>query len=152
MIRLCEDVPVAVSRQDESAEAAGGWGPVVTGCVALAVAAGGWVATGATSGVLRIVCGLLTLVAGGYAVYLFGLLLMFVVVRRFFERGGPEGVSGRIPWSVWVLTPTLVVSWALWAWLAGYDSEQWLWTGISVAMTSVVIVLAFIRPRRDAGS
>jgi hypothetical protein len=82
-------------------------------------------------------------------VYLFGLLLMFVVVRRFFEHGGPGGVGDRIPWSVWVLIPALVVSWALWAWLAGYDAEQWWWTGISVTVASVVIVLALVRRRRD---
>ena len=125
---------------------------MITGCAALAVAGGGWVATGATSGVLRIVCELVTLAAGGYAAYLLGMLLMFVVISRIIDslgRGGPEGVRDRIPWFVWVLSAVLVVSWALWAWLAGYDAEQWWWTGISVAVASVAIVLAFVRRRRD---
>jgi hypothetical protein len=116
---------------------------VISGCLALAVAAGGWVATGATSGALRIVCGLVTLVAGGYVVYLLGVLLLFAVAVRFFDRGGGEGL--RIPWFVWTLIPVVVFSWAVWSWLAGYDAEQWLWTGVSMAVFSGGLVLAFVR-------
>lgn len=140
------------SRQHESPQTTGGWGLVVTGCVALALAVGGWVATGATTGVLRVVCGLVTLVAGGYALYLLGLLLLFVVVSRVIDRvgrGGPEGIRDRVPWFVWVVTAVLVASWALWSWLAGYDGAQWWWSGIPVAAASVAIVLAFLRRRRD---
>jgi Na+/melibiose symporter-like transporter len=68
---------------------------------------------------------------------------MMVVVIRFFDRGMAEGA--RIPWFVWVVIPVLVVSWALWSWLAGYDAEQWLWTATSMAVFSVGIVLAFFR-------
>jgi hypothetical protein len=123
--------------------ATGDWGLVITGCAALAIAAGGWVATGRTSGVLRILWGLATLVAGAYVIYLVGLLVVFVVVKRFFDRGAGEGA--RIPWFVWVLIPVVVVSWALWSWLAGYDAEQWLWTGSSMAVFSVGLAIAFAR-------
>jgi hypothetical protein len=133
----------AIKQGTFAPQATGDWGLVVTGCVALAIAVGGWVATGKTSGVLRIVCGLATLAAGGYVVYLLGLLLMMVVVIRFFDRGMAE--DARIPWFVWVVIPVLVVSWALWSWLAGYDAEQWLWTATSMAVFSVGIVLAFFR-------
>jgi hypothetical protein len=91
---------VSGPKQDESTEAPRDWGLIITAFGALALAAVGWVATGATGGALRVVCELVILIAGAYAVCLLGLLLTFAVSSRIIDRlgrGGPERVGDRVP-------------------------------------------------------
>ncbi len=135
-------------------------GLLVQTCVVVAVAVTAFVATSLTGGALSVVFGVITLVTGLYGAYLLCLLAAPFVFIWFFENVlhvGMEGrrpatrrASARLPRFIWVGVPVLAALWAVGAWLYGYDAAQWLSTGVSFAAGTVIVVVAFARPRRGA--
>lgn len=135
----------------ESAEEGAG-SPLVSGAVSAAVALAGWVGTDATSGWLRIVLGLATLPALAYAVYTLGLVVGFLAVKRVIDAIVGDPLAAVRSLFVWILMPTLVASWALWAWLAGFDASQWAWTGASLGAGTLILLLVLLPRRRGSVS
>ena len=123
---------------------------MVAGAVVGAVGLVGWVGTRATSGWLQVVLGLVTLAALAYAVFTLGLVAAFVVMKWVVDGDGRLASAVRRAWFVWILVPVLLVSWALWGWLAGYDASQWDWTASSVGVgVLVLMLLGVLFGRRD---
>jgi hypothetical protein len=126
---------------------------VAAGAVVGAVGLAGWVGAEATHGWLRVVLGIVSLIALAYAVFTLGLVGAFLVMRWVVDGDGRLAGTVQRAWFVWILVPILVVSWALWGWLAGYDASQWAWTGASLAGGAVVLVLlGLLLGARDLGS
>lgn len=126
--------------------------PVAAAAVATALSVAGWIATNATDGWLRIVVGVATVAALGYALYVAAVLVLWFVLDRAVDsvvRPRREGILTRLPWFVWMAIPLLIGGWALWAWLAGYDAAQWLWTGVALALVLLVVVAPHFRHRRS---
>jgi hypothetical protein len=140
--------PREVPESPEDAELEDG-NPILLGCFAAALAVGGWVATDATHGLLRIVCGVVTVAATGVAIYLFVLLVITVVGGRAmdsFARGRLNPTTKRIMSFIWIaVVPVLCIGWAVTRLLSGYDADEWLWSGAAVAAASAVILLAVRR-------
>lgn len=115
--------------------------PVVAGAVVGAVGLACWVGAEATSGWLRVALGLVAVVALAYAVFTLGLVAAFLVMKWVVDGDGRLAGRVRRAWYVWILVPILLVGWAVWGWLAGYDASQWAWTGASVGIGLVVLAL-----------
>jgi hypothetical protein len=135
------------ARTPGDSEAGGTHSPVVSGVVAGAIALVGWIGTDSTSGWLRIVLGLVTVIALAYAVYTLGLVVCFLAVKQVIDQRAGGSLSGPQKLLVWILIPIVTITWALWAWLAGFDASQWARTGASLG-AGTLILLMVLRPSR----
>jgi hypothetical protein len=91
-------------------------------------------------------------VAGIYALYTIGVLVIWFglgrIVNNITQPKRPSPTAGdRLPWFVWIGLPAFSGTWALSAWLSGYDEAEWLWSGASVIAATVVVLAVYLRGR-----
>lgn len=115
--------------------------PVASGAVAGAVGLAAWIGADATGGWLRIAGGVVAVITLAYAVYTLGLVVCFLAVKQVMDAPADSRLSTLQRLLVWVLVPLLTVTWALWAWLAGFDAAQWEWTGASLGAGTAIAFL-----------
>lgn len=100
----------------------------------------------------RVLLSLLVLVYTAYAVYLVAVVAATMVAASAFaklDRGETLPLSRHWPLWVWPVVLTFVLGWPLEAWLSGYDSTEWVWSGLSdLAAVAAVIAIFFRRARR----
>ena len=138
----------------EASEADETAGVVVSVAVCTAAAVGARVLTGSTSGWLGGLCELVLVLAGGFLAYLMFVFGLYAVVVRMIDRHAsqrPVGVRDRVRVTGVLVGGAVVASWALTAWLSGYDATQWRWSGGSVLTAVVILAIVTARVRGGAG-